>query len=132
MNQQIQKKADPLFRIKYLAYAQSQLVSRGDFNDFVRWAKFQLCMVTRRLTKDPIWDLYTPEEILIEYYSHQFEKNKKFLLEFEMSLNSVNGVVDDFSAWADKQIEKSRKEREELEATLEHSVSFSPTDVLGD
>jgi hypothetical protein len=82
--------------------------------------------------KDPIWDSYTIEELLIEFYAHQFEDNKEFRLKFEYELDLGADLVEDFVAWADRQIEKEVKIKHEQLGEAEGHIKFSPVDVLGD
>lgn len=126
-------KTDPLKKIKYVGYSMSQL---SDDNvtmiDFVRYAKFFLCSKTHRLMKDPIWDGYTAEEILAEFYAYQFNDNEKFLKEFELELIGDNGELDSFDKWVNSNIAASDLERKKTLESLEERVSFNPTEFLGE
>jgi len=123
---------DPLFRIKYLGYNMSQLPPDFKFPDFVRFCKFQLCVATGRLMKDPIWNQYTPEAIMTEFFAHKFVKDEDFRSQFEFAMEFGKSLVDDFAAWADQEIEKSRKERGDLRRDTEDRVVFDPADVMGE
>ena len=122
-------KRDPLRNLKYLGYKISQLPEKYTLKQFVDFAKFQLAKKTRRLLKDPIWDDYTVEELLVEFYAHQFEENKEFRIAFEQEIGALAEDVDDFNAWADKQM---AKERAKTLGATEDKVSFSPNDVMGE
>lgn len=135
MNKQEQKNKpkppDAMLRIKHIAYCRSQTpVSDMDFKDLVNYARHQLCVVTNRLFKDPIWDEYTSEEILVEWFSHQFEKDPNFVKEFELGL--AKGEILDFSGWADLQMKKELEAKEQRLKDLEDKVTFSPDDVMGE
>lgn len=126
------KRRDPYRNIKWLGYRLSQLPDRYGLKELVNFAKFQLAVKTKRLLKDPIWDQYTIEELLIEFYAHQFEDNKQFRVAFEQEIGSGNTDVDDFAAWADKKIAEEAKIRNRLMGEAEDKVSFSPDDIMGD
>lgn len=127
-------KRDPFLRLKYLGYCLSQMPEKDTvLEEFVQFAKFQLCFKNRLLMKDPIWDTYTKEEILMEFYAHQMQNNEKAKAELEKDLNMEGNAIDDFAAWADEQIKVNK---EELQGTMGHDmedkVSFNPANVLGD
>lgn len=126
------KKVDPLKGIKYIGYRMGNLPQRYDIPALVRYAKFHLCHATGRLMKDPIWDLYTVEELLAEFFARQFVDNKEAREIFEKSLTDINGEVDDFASWADKQIAEEDKIRKRLIDNAEQSVRFDPGMVLGE
>lgn len=123
---------DPYRNLKKLGYYTSQLPDRYSKEDLIRYAKFQLARRAKRLLKDPIWDEYTEEELLIEFYSHQFEDNEKFKVEFEQELGKSADKIDDFAAWADKKIAEDAKIRDMTMGQAEDHVKFSPNDVMGD
>lgn len=126
------KTKDPLFRIKYLGYNMSQLPEGAKFQDFVRFCKFHLCVKSGRLMKDPIWESYTPEAIVVEFFAHRFVVDEDFRAQFEFAMEVGKSVVDDFNAWADKQIGQARKEREEMRNGVEDRIQFDPSDVMGE
>jgi len=123
---------DPYRNLKKLAYHSSQLPDRYNKEDLLRYAKFQLARRAKRLLKDPIWDEYTEEELLIEFYAHQFEDNDQFRIKFEQESGMFDGVVDDFAAWADKKMAEDAKIRDMTMGESEDHISFSPDDVMGD
>lgn len=128
------KKRDPLQRMKFVAYSMANLPDGMiNIDDYIRFAKLQLCVKTRRLLKDPIWDSYTAEELLTEFFAHEFLVNKKFTEEFEMQLGSIDGALDSFDAWANRQIKKNQKERVKIMGEMEEKISFDPSkDVMGE
>ena len=127
------KKRDPLKRIKYIGYCMARLPDGViTLEDYVRYAKFFLASKTHKLMKDPIWDSYTTEELLAEFFAHQFEVNKRFLETFEDDMMDELGKSDDFSDWADKQMAKDRREKEKLLGEMDQRISFDPTkDLIG-
>lgn len=131
-DQKKQKKVDPYLGVKYLGYRMSQLPDPFSMRDLITYAKFILASKSGRLLKDPIWDQYTVEELLMEFYAHQFHESKELRLTFEQGLSVSDSVVDDFAAWADKQIAEEGKIRDKVMGEAEDKVSFSPDDVLGE
>lgn len=125
------KKRDPYFRLKYLGYFLSQLPDTFSTKDLVRYAKFYLAAKTKTLMKDPIWDNYTSEELLIEFFAYRFQ-DESFRVPFEQQLDTRSGVVDEFAAWADKEMKKEAKIRDKILGGLEDRVSFDPKDIMGE
>jgi hypothetical protein len=128
-------KNDPLFKIKRIAFRKACLPPKPEpvlLPDFVEFAKVNLCVLTKTLYKDPIWDEYTEADILMEYYMHLFLKDQKSKEDFEIELNGGKLSQDDWLAWADAQIEAENKKRnEELLKNSEDDLSFNPSlDVL--
>lgn len=123
------QKIDPFLRIKYLGYCLLQLPKKNaTYGDLVKYAKFFLAVKTKKLMKDPIWDSYTSEELLTEFYAHRFIENKIALTEFEDQLNGGKSEEsDEFNEWADKQMAQESKKREQLE----ERITFEPT-TMGD
>lgn len=114
-------------RLKYIAYCRSQLPPDEvgyDYSDFVEYAKQFLCAKTNKLFKDPIWNTYTDEEIIIEYFSHTFTNSEKVRIEFERELLNVKD--EDIDDWLVNQASKSKPVE-----VLEDKIEFSP-DSLGD
>lgn len=127
------KARDFFFNLKYIAYCWSEPNrDKPDLDRLVNFAKFQLCVQTKTLMKDPIWDEYTKEEILTEWQAYQFnlDPEKRNVKEFEKQL-FMGTEVGEFDEWADKLIAADNKEKEENLKESEDSYSFSPNDVLG-
>ena len=103
------KEKDPFQRLKHIAYCMSNCPPKDHtYDDFVLYAKFQLCIICKVLWKDPIWDNYGDEEILVEYFAHAFNKSEDFQKEFEASLDF--GYSGDDLEWFNKQIKKNKNE----------------------
>jgi len=120
------QKADGFFNIKYIGYCLSQLPPeevKSSFEDFVNYAKFQLCIDRNVLFHDPVWDRYNEEQILVEYYASVFSKDKEQRGRFEAQLQ---GEYTDIYDWFDKKIEENRKEMEATLGGTEDKLSFSP------
>lgn len=114
---------DGFSKLKFMAYCLSQLPPDdvpSDFSDFVDYAKFQLCLKNHKLMKDPIWDSYTNEAIIVEYFAHLFHNSEKHRIDFERELNNTREDIDD---WLVKQTTKKPE--------LEDKISFNP-ESLGD
>jgi hypothetical protein len=123
-------KPDQFYRLKFMGYCLSQLPPDGvqtTFSDYIEYAKFHLSMDKSVLMEDPIWDKYTDEMILIEFFANLFSKSKDKLQEFQATLKGTT-TVDEFNDWADRMIEKNRIELEEKAKALEleDSIHFSP------
>jgi hypothetical protein len=116
-----------LDRLKYLGYCLSQLPPEDagppDFSHFVDYAKFQLCRANHKLMLDPIWEEYTNEEIVVEYYAHLMASSKDQRNAF---LQSLAGYDESIYSWLDDQIQKNQKEVDDLLSKTEEKISFSP------
>jgi hypothetical protein len=122
---------DRFLKIKHIAYCWSKgPLGETQFKDFVKYCKFQLCFINKILVKDPIWDEYTEEEILVEYYAHVFMKDKDAVKEFEIGVSE--GEVLDFGAWADLEMKKEAEAQATKIAAQEDRVAFTPDDVMGE
>jgi hypothetical protein len=126
---------DQFYRLKYMGYCLSQLPPDGiptTISDYVEYAKFHLCVDKHVLMEDPIWDKYSDEMILVEFFANLFSKSKEKLQEFQATLKGTT-TVDEFNDWADRMIAKNKIELEEKAKALEleDSVHFSP-DSLGE
>lgn len=122
---------DPFLGPKHIGYCWSQTPLEGmTYKDFVKYAQFQLCYATKRLMRDPIWDTYTNEEILAEFFAHQFEQKPDTVREFETRLNK--GAYIDFNTWADLEIKRTQEEQDKKLKELEDRVSFVPDQVMGE
>lgn len=124
----------PLFKLKYLGYFNAGFdLERSDitYNDFVTIAKYHLSEKKGVLIKDPIWDSYTAEEILIEYYASVYKENEEARKSFETHLNATQ----DDDQWMEEQVKlnKKRREQEAQKAVkMEDEILFDPTtETLG-
>lgn len=83
---------DPFFGLKYLAYCRSTLPSSDvDLTEegLQVFAKWQLCKARNVLWNDPIWDSYTMQELLIEFFAIRFDESDELRTEFGASLNTA-------------------------------------------
>lgn len=119
---------DIFHKLKERAYYRVVEPKDSTKEDLANTAKMFLCLKTNTLFKNPIWDLYTDEEILIEYFSHLFHKDETYRKVFEASLegNEYYEDLESFANWADQKILENEKELEEKGSELEDSVNFSP------
>ena len=122
---------DFLYPIKRRAYILSQGSDAEDpenysYDKLVQFAKFQLCDSRKTLMEDPIWDRYTDEMILLEYYAMLYNINKDLREEFENFVHS--DVTEDQIDWMDKMIQKNKEELTKfVEADKEaEDFSFEP------
>ena len=118
-------KNDRYFKLKYLGFCMSNLPPEGAdvvFDDWVRYAKYKLCKNFNVLMKDPIWEKYTDEELLVEYFALIFETNEE---EREKFKANARGVEDDVLDWFDEEEVKDNKKRKESLKEVE-DFTFSP------
>ncbi len=123
------KPVDKLINIKWLGYVRSQTPPGEDITmrELVLLAKFFLCQHSHRLWKDPIWDTYTDEEILVEYYSYLFAKDEKFRSEFEATINAGTEIYgEDIYEWLDRKVRENQEEMKKKLEEMPDKVSFSP------
>lgn len=127
------KKSDPLKKIKLIAYRNVAGPEQGypSYKEFINMARTYLAIQNNIPFKSPIWETYTEEELLIEYFCHVFMKFPDRRQKFEMEMGMGEDEYDSFLAFADKAIEKNQKELEGRADELPDSLSFTP-DVLGD
>lgn len=119
---------DPLKYIKTFAYGRVQSVPGEEptIDDLVNMAKFSLCKRCSRLWKDPVWEDYTPEEILIEYFSYLFAENETLRKEFEGEMDLGNKAYADIYNWLDQQVALNQNETRKKLDELPEKISFSP------
>lgn len=123
------KEFDRLQNLKFKGYCWANTPPGEDttLEDLVSFAKFYLCKELSRLWKDEIWNDYTDEEILIEYFAHLFSKDKTAKQEFEVELNAGEDVYgEDVYDWLDRMIAKNQEEMREKLDKLPEKISFSP------
>jgi hypothetical protein len=133
MENKPKSKKGPLFKLKYMGYFLAGLdENRQDltFKDFVRIAKFFLADERKILLKDPVWDSYSDEELLIEYYAVLYKNSEQARQAFESSLVSEGEAEDEFE-WMDTKIEENRKRIKDLKqkaAKIEEEIMFDPSE----
>ena len=127
-----QKPNDPLHRLKHFGYcAAFGSTDRLTLRQFITYAKTYLCIQNKVLFKDPIWDTYGDEEILVEYFAHLYTKDADARAKFEGQIKKTPSEYDDFLQFADKSITENAKELEDRANEMKDSISFKP-DTLGD
>lgn len=113
-------KSDPLKRIKHVAYClafKPPFAENYTLGDLIRHAKFRLSLDKKVLLHDPIWESYTDEQILVEYYAVEFANDKDQKIEFEASLNGLlpEGTGSNSRsaaiAWMDEMIAKEQAKK---------------------
>lgn len=128
------KPKDKLQRVKFVAYCRSNTPpgETTKLDDLVDFAKFYLCAHAKKLWKDPIWDSYTDEEILVEYFSLLFFKDEVARKEFEVAIDAGASVYgQDIYDWLDRKVAENQKEMNAQLDEMEDHISFKP-DVLGE
>jgi len=102
-----------LLNLQHVGFCRSQVIPithDPSFDNYVEIAKFNLCELTKTLWKDPVWEKYTDEEILIEYFAHLFQKNKDFRAEFEEESGIGDQNLETSADWFDEQIKKNEQD----------------------
>lgn len=127
-NQLKKKEFDRLKSLKFKGYCWAHTPPGEDtsLDDLISFAKFYLCRKSQTLWKDSIWDDYTDEEILIEYFAHLFTEDKKSKEEFELTLNNDGMIDEETYDWFDRMIAKNQQEMKAKLKELPEKISFSP------
>jgi hypothetical protein len=132
MSQKVDPKSDPLFKLKHIGYVMAVGAPRGkgDLEDLVQNCKFMLCHARGYLMEDPVWDKYTDEQILTEYFAMEFRNNNDFRKEFEALVPGYDydPTIDEFLSWSEGKIEENAKELKTLEETKEE-FEFTPASM---
>lgn len=84
--------------------------------------------------QDVIWDKYSNEQILVEFFAHQLSNNKEAKADFDKILSGE--IVDCGEAdkeeiydWFESQIAKNKEELEKEALDIEtENISFKPGD----
>lgn len=114
-NSQIANK-DPFFGLKFIAYCRSQRPPDGvdgiitEDIDIINYAKWRVCKSRNVLFNDPVWENYTPEEILVEYFTISFDDSEEVR---DMFLAQMRGVETKDYDWLEQMESKWLKEQEE-------------------
>jgi len=117
--------SDPFFPLKYLGYCLAMTPPEGDkigLDAFVEFARFQLCEARNVLRKDAVWDNYSDEEVLIEYYAILMSKDETLRKKMELELGGMN--YDRDLDWFNKQITDNKKDIKDIEK--EEEFDFEP------
>lgn len=126
---------DPLKNLKRIGYHRSFVSPNPEekmsMAQFVVIAKNYICTQKGILFKDPIWDMYTNEEIIIEYFALVYVNDKTARETFEKEVLRGTSEYDDFLAFAEAGIEQMGQERANELEELPDEVSFTP-DVMGE
>lgn len=122
------QKPDLLRRAKHVGYCWSHMPPEDDtkFEDFVEYARFQLCMRTHRLMQDPIWENYSDIQILAEYFGWMYSESKEQRDKIEHEI----GMNEDMYDWFDRMIEENKEELKQKAEALE-DINFDPSSVMG-
>jgi len=77
---------DPFKGLKHIAYCRTGIVPDMSMPVLVDYAKWQICKIRKVLWHDPIWNEYTEEEILIEFFCINFDLSPEARTDFERSV----------------------------------------------
>lgn len=123
------KLLDPLKSLKYKGYCWAHTAPGEELgmDDFVNYAKFFLCKTSKTLWKDPIWDDYTDEEIMIEYFAHLFTIDVDARKKFEVEINAGTEIYgEDIYDWLDRKVKENQAENRKVLDAMPEKISFSP------
>ncbi|RLG44951.1 MAG: hypothetical protein DRN81_03195 [Thermoproteota archaeon] len=96
----------------------------SDIADFVEYCRHFVSAEKNILFNDPVWDRYTEEEIIIEFFALRFDKEKEFREEYESQL--MGGPSEEDYAWFDRmEAELQEKNKELMDETEEFSDDFT-------
>ena len=125
---QSQQTHDPLRSLKFKGYCWSQTPPGEEttLNDLVSYAKFFLCKRVNKLWKDPIWEEYSDEEILIEYFAHLFVEDAEAKREFEMDIDSNAAKYEEAYEWLDRMVKQNQEENRKMLEEMPEKISFVP------
>lgn len=88
---------EPWLGLKLIAAYRVKLPEEGVTDaillDFAKW---QICKSRNIMFRDPIWDDYTEEEILIEFFGIMYDENEELLTEFINKIQEVDASTLNF------------------------------------
>jgi len=142
------KEKDIWFRMKYMGYCLSNmpvLDETWEVKDYYRMVRFQLAKRWGVSMKNPVFNEYRDEELVVEYFAHRCDEEPEFKESIEHVLNGTLPEYEDAVGWIEEQEEKNKaaiaeyvakkaKEKElesgKIEGELEEDgFSFKPGDV---
>jgi len=109
---------DPFFGVKYIGWCRSQLPPDDvsiSVEDFLQHVRHFLSVKKQILFKDPVFDTYTEEDLLTEYFAIRFDEDSDFRGAFEAQMRGISqDVYDWFEEEEQKYLEAREKEAKEL------------------
>lgn len=79
------------------------------------------------LWNDPLWDSYTDEELLIEYFSHVFASDEAARKNFEVEMDVGADIYgEDIYDWLDSKIKENQEEMTQKLDNLPEKISYVP------
>ena len=102
-------------KLKSIAYCRAfgSMDGKVSYDALVITARSFLGRETKTLYNDPIWDEYTPEEILIEFFQYKFAKDEDFKKDFEVECNVKDLQKEDTMDWLDEMVAQAEREADE-------------------
>lgn len=103
---------DPFIALKNIAYHRTTLgpldkiESDQEILDFAKW---QICKARNVLFLDPIWDDYTAEDIMVEFFTIQFDESEDLREAFKLK---IQGKTKPQYEWFDQMEAKYQKDKE--------------------
>ena len=118
---------DSFLGLKHIAYCRTGIpntIKDYDLAILLDFAKWQICKTRNVLWNDPVWDNYTADEILIEFFAIGFDLNPKSREAFERTL--LKPKEADY-AWFDRM---EKQAREEAKAKKQTENQQATTDAV--
>lgn len=123
---------DIFYNLKKFAYNRVFLPEQNiDIEDFCNFCKMHLCNTYKVPYKSPLWESYSDEDIMIEYFALKFLKDEEFKKEFKAQLQGKivhkdQMTEDEFADWADKMESENKRELDKLKETMVETINFNP------
>lgn len=117
---------DKLINLKHIGYTRAFMGIDNDISlpVFIDACKTYICARQKILFNDPIWERYSDEEIIVEYYSYLFIDNKSEREKFESSVDAASG--SDTYDWLTSKVDELEAESEKKVNELPDRISFNP------
>ena len=129
-------KNNPFLPFIKRGYYMSTFPLEYDKEHLVRYAKYVLCKERNMLFYDPIWNSYTDDYLLDEFYAVMIEKNKEYResLELALGIKSTNDLEkEDYIADVlEMAAEHEREEKKKEESIMETEESLRGDDATQD
>ncbi len=122
------KNVDPFLILKNVGFLRSQLPGKDSgitSFDYIAYARHHLCNKRNVLFLDPIWDRYSNEDILVEFFATQFDENEEFRNEFFKQLNDGKSEEENWFRTMEEKYKKAREE--EVKVAMGGKDEFSDT-----
>ena len=116
-----------------MGFCMSQLPPDGfgtNFGDYMNFVQYSLSKHYKIPVKSDVWDKYTDEELIVEFYAVRYDTDEDEKNKMEGIIEGLTGGDDDIYSWFDRKIKENQEENKEKQSEMEDDVSFSP-DTMG-